>query len=128
MTEFLRHRWAQPDPKPKAHRYKPYLEWLRKLRCVITRQYGHNNDPVIASHQRQLSGGGTGLKPSDFHALPTLDSAHRAGHHDGVVLSPRQAAYDCLIHEIIYIKEHGSVFQMMQVNDLIGGYIVDEKL
>ena len=116
------------DPKPKATRYPKYLEFLRTLPFIKTRRKGHREDPVIAAHQRQMSGGGTSIKPSDFHALPQINSDHQAEHNGGKALLPHDAAYNCLLHETLYLVTNASVYHMVKIVDLIGEYIKDNKL
>jgi len=42
-------------------------------------------DGLIAHHHcRHLGGGGTALKPSDYHCIPLCDNHHKAVHHYGI--------------------------------------------
>ena len=118
----------KPDPKPKALRYPKYLKFLRGLPCIHTRRRGTNTDPIVAAHQRQMSGGGTSLKPSDFHALPQINSDHQAEHLGGSAELPHQAAHDCLLHITLYLVAEASVAQMVEVIDMVGEYIKERKI
>jgi hypothetical protein len=64
-------------PKPHAHRDKAYLAYIRAQPCAKCGRPG----PSHAAHMRCLKGGGTGLKPSDYHAIPLCDEHHNVWEH-----------------------------------------------
>jgi hypothetical protein len=121
-----------PDPKPTSPTYKPYIDFIKKRPCAKTGRHGNSRiRQIVAAHQRQLGGGGTSLKPSDFHALPLLKQVHRVKEHGingGYVFTKEEAAIKCLTHEIIYLGLKASPFQMVQVIDMIGAYIKENKI
>lgn len=65
-----------PDPKPIAARDKKYLTWIKSQPCAKCGQI----PPSFPAHQRIAGGGGEGLKPSDYEALPLCDTCHKREH------------------------------------------------
>lgn len=67
------------DVKRKTPRSRAYLAWLRQQPCV-----GCKRAPAgVAAHVRIGGGGGTGLKPSDFRAVPMCHDCHTWQHATG---------------------------------------------
>jgi len=52
-----------------------YLDWLRLQPCIVTGDVGP--EPICEpAHVRWLTGGGTGLKPSDIYCAPLRWDLH----------------------------------------------------
>jgi hypothetical protein len=62
-------------PKPVTYRNEDYLGYVRGLPCARCGRSG-----AVAAHQRCLGGGGMGLKPSDYHAVPLCWECHGEEH------------------------------------------------
>ena len=59
---------------------KKYTDWIRTQPCAKCQR-----KPVVVAHQRILGGGGMGLKPSDYDALPLCNECHHYEHQYGYV-------------------------------------------
>jgi len=57
-------------------RHPRHLDWIRAHRCAAC----STMDAVVAHHVRINTDGATGLKPSDWFALPLCPSCHTAVH------------------------------------------------
>ena len=63
-------------PKHKANRNDDYLNFIRSKPCLICHK------KAVAAHVRNLAfGGGTGLKPPDYCAVPLCDNPYDAIRH-----------------------------------------------
>ena len=114
-----------PMPKRGKLDYPPYIKWIKTLPCCETSD--KNIDPA---HQRQLHGGGTGMKPPDFHALPVSKRLHDKEHgiNGGYQFDRNTAAARCLSHIVGYLMLKASLHQQTQVLDMVGTYIKEEKI
>lgn len=56
------------------HRNPKYLNWLRTQTCIAC-----NKQAEVAHHVRIETGGGTGIKPSDYYCVPLLEEFHTSG-------------------------------------------------
>lgn len=65
--------------KKKTPRDERYLRWLRQRPCCVSRQ----TEGVVAHHVRLGTGGGVGLKPSDYYCVPLTQSLHQSLHQGG---------------------------------------------
>ena len=65
-------------PKNKPWKSKPYLDYIRKQSCIICQQ-----SETDAHHVRIKNNAGTGIKPSDFYAVPLCRLHHLESHHYG---------------------------------------------
>lgn len=63
----------------RSHRDLAYLNFVRNLQCCVSMF----NIEVVAHHVRMKGGGGTGLKPSDYLAVPLTGALHRTLHQHG---------------------------------------------
>jgi len=74
--------------KSKNERDAKYLSLIKgkpciALRCSVSNRPGQ--DGLIAYHHvRELGGGGTGLKPSDYDCVPLCDYHHKLWHQKGM--------------------------------------------
>lgn len=81
MAFEVRKQEATYFPKSKPMKKASYLEFLRKLPCVVSGRYG-----VEAAHLSYANpryghyGRGRGTKASDMWALPLCPEEHRAQH------------------------------------------------
>lgn len=72
-----------------THRSEAYLAFIRSEPCMgICGESEHlRNGPnftgIEAAHCRILGGGGVGLKPSDFYAIPLCNRCHGMQHQKG---------------------------------------------
>lgn len=64
-------------PKPCSHRDPKYLAWIREQPCAKC----NHPAPSHPAHMRSLKGGGTSLKPSDYHAIPLCHEHHIVFEH-----------------------------------------------
>ena len=62
-----------------CYRSRKYLEWVRSRACCVTGSYCN----VVAHHVRMYGSGGTGIKPSDYMAVPLSTEAHATLHRIG---------------------------------------------
>ena len=66
----------QLPKSPRIHDRK-YLDSLHDLPCLVTGRYGNpHTETCDAAHLRWLTNCGTGMKPSDWFAIPLLHSEH----------------------------------------------------
>lgn len=121
-----------PLPKRKPLVYKKYTDFIRRQRCAKTGRTGNGRSrQVVNCHQRQLHGGGTSLKPSDFHQLPLLEMVHRVREHGingGYVFTVDEAVNKCLQHVIGYLMLEATEYERIQALDLLGDYIAENKI
>ena len=96
----------------KAVEDRAYLDFLRTERCLITGQYGSDNDAVDPVH---IGTRGRGLKTDD-EALPILHSLHHRGHNSGEVSMLRKHAPDWLIRDAFraYARELYALYRARQ--------------
>lgn len=59
-------------PKHNPWRSRPYLDWLKAQRCVLT-----NCKPCDPHHVKMFGNGGMAIKPPDDDALPILHEVHQ---------------------------------------------------
>jgi len=78
----------------KVLRDRPYLDYLRTQRCVLTGRHGNDNVTVDPAH---FGTGGTGIKADDSTALPLLHWFHHEAHQRGHASLLRQHASDSLL-------------------------------
>lgn len=88
--------------KPHAHRDPRYRKYIRSLPCAECGHYGSKRDPIVAAHLRCLGDGGTGIKPSDYYAVPLHEKkCHRAVKHqkgaEALSFDPAKEVIKCLI-------------------------------
>lgn len=65
--------------KQKRWRSQKHLTWIRGLVCVMC--FAEN--PIEAAHVRILGGGGMGMKPADYDAVPLCRDCHSLQHNLG---------------------------------------------
>lgn len=68
--------------KETNERSAKYLKFVRSRPCIVTGQDSDYTE-IVAHHVRCLSGGGTGLKPSDYLTLPLTAFEHVMLHNMG---------------------------------------------
>ena len=90
-------------PKTKPVRDKKYLAWVRTLPCAVCGKPG----PSEAAHQRILQGGGMGMKPSDYEAIPLCMACHAFEHTKGIVwlYTHRGSGYSRKIEIKAHVRE-----------------------
>ena len=76
MTEVIT-RFRTPPVRSARH-----LELVRFLPCCVPGCWSRDID---AHHVRRAGNSGTGVKPSDAHAVPLCASHHLALHRDGEI-------------------------------------------
>jgi hypothetical protein len=74
-------------PKVRLARDQNYLNWIISYPCLIPNCGKVNNlksDGLIAwHHYKGLKGGGMGIKPPDYHAIPLCAEHHNLWHRMG---------------------------------------------
>jgi hypothetical protein len=65
--------------KIKTPRSEKYLAFVRKHPCIVCGR----DDEIQAHHIRIGSNSGTGLKPSDYRAIPLCQTHHAESHQYG---------------------------------------------
>lgn len=89
----------------RIHRNGRYLAWLRTQPCCVT---GATID-VQAAHTRLGLGGGMGIKPTDYRALPLQAISHRTQHQMGEraywASKGRDPEIEVVIHLARYVRE-----------------------
>ena len=68
--------YYNPNPKPKTHRDKKYLDWLRSQPCVGCDQPKSDEFDIVYTHK----GGGMAIKGDDREALPLCTFCHETEH------------------------------------------------
>lgn len=75
--------------KQVTPRSEAYLDFIRAQACIgicaqpLYNQNGPNHHSIEAAHVRIGNGGGMGLKPSDFRAVPLCHLCHLVQHQHG---------------------------------------------
>ena len=89
----------------KIYRNSRYLAWLRTRPCCVT---GATID-VQAAHIRLGLGGGMGIKPSDYRAVPIQAITHRQQHQMGEkafwLLHAREPEVEIMRHLAAFCRE-----------------------
>ncbi len=68
--------------KQKNLRSKKWLDHIRSMECLFC-----PSDETEPHHIRKHTDGGTGLKPSDFYAIPVCREHHNILHNERIPLS-----------------------------------------
>lgn len=91
-------------------RDRAYLTALRDMPCILTGQYGTDNDAVDPCH---IGTAGKGMKSPDNEVLPILHSLHVKGHQSGEVSMLREHAPDWLLRAMAraYAREAYNVWR-----------------
>lgn len=98
---------------------RAYTAWLRTQPCARCGRF-----PVEVAHQRILLGGGMGMKPSDYDALPMCHGCHALEHSSGVAAvwgtgyHPKEVTrgliyLECNKHVARYLSESGATAESM---------------
>lgn len=78
MSQFF-----NPQLKRKNEKDLKYRKFIESLPCMVPGCMECREGYVAAHHCRNLGGGGIGLKPSDFDAVPLCDKHHKSVHQKG---------------------------------------------
>ena len=69
--------------RPETRKFPQHLAWVRRFACSIVGPDHVCMGKIEAHHVREHTGGGVGLKPPDWWAIPLCASAHRELHNIG---------------------------------------------
>lgn len=91
-------------PKLNPVRDRKWLDELRKRRCLISGQCGHEYETVDPCHIGTL---GKGIKSSDDECIPLLHRYHAEGHNTGELSMLRKLLPDYILREALrlYAKQ-----------------------
>lgn len=86
-TKLLRGGDAKKRKPKKSKKYKAdlgrkHMVWIRSQPCLV-HGLACSHMAIHAHHVRQNTGGGTGLKPSDFWCVPLCVAVHNEFHQIG---------------------------------------------
>lgn len=107
------------------HKSDEYLNWIREQPCVVTGMMG---ETIVAHHVRVGTGGGMGLKPSDYFCVPLDSHQHMLLHQIGerTYWSQRCVSVFNVILELNleFIKDRGtpSATALSHLHDMIHDY------
>ena len=80
-------------PKLNLVRDRKYLDWLHTQPCIITGEYGNDNETIDPAH----IGAFKGMKRGDDETLPMLHRFHKAGHDYAEMATLRQLLPDYIL-------------------------------
>lgn len=78
-------------------RDRKWLNYLHTQRCLISGQYGNDNETVDPMHL----GAFKGMKRSDDEVIPVLHRFHLSGHQSGEISMLRSGLSDTILREAL---------------------------